>query len=256
MTTLFLVILGFLGGLVYALHTNRLTIQEVRAEGAQDFLNDRAEEYVQELLAGSYFGLMPKENILLYPKRSIEEKVLSKFPRVQKVSLELDPFKEQVLTLSLTERRENGVWCRALGEEKDCYFIDKEGYVFAPAPVYSDGVIFAYGGFIEEDPLGKQYLDKESLMKINSFVRAIESSADFEIEPVALEYVREGEYKLITSSGGYIFFSDTYGLQYAYDNLQVSLREEGVDMKTLEYIDIRIPNKVFYKHKEGESQEL
>lgn len=249
MSLFFVLVFGFIGGLVYGVHTERLEIHEVKVVGAQENLNTEVRTHVEEMLSGSYLGILPKQNIFLYPKSSIEREIFTQFPRIQKVSLELDPFKEQVLHISLSERREIGVWCKNVDEEAHCYFIDKEGYLFAPAPVYSDGVVFAYTGAIfEDDPLGEYYMNPEIFVKITAFVRAIENNPELSaLDPVSLEYVSDTEYKLHLASGGYIFFSDTYGLEYAYDNLQVTLREAPALLNSLEYIDIRIPDKVFYK---------
>ncbi len=237
-----------IGGLVYAFNTDMATIQRVRVIGAQEFVNRDVEKRVVSILAGSYFGLIPKENILLYPKREILQEISNTFPRLQDIQIELDPFKEQTLILSLIERRESGVWCREVELTEDCYFIDKEGYVFAPAPTYSDGVMFSYRGYIEGDPLGKQFLNTETVSKIQSFIRAIENSPQIKISPIGLEYLGPNEYKLQISNGSYILFSDSYGLSRAYDNLLISIKQGDIILEDLSYVDIRIPNKVFYRH--------
>ena len=241
------------GALVYGFNTNVLKIQNVVVRGGQEFVNKDVEEYAEQILAGAYLGMLSKQNILFYPKRQIKSEILNNFPRLKDISLELDPFKEQILDLRIAEREEDGVWCRKLGEELDCYFIDSEGYVFAPAPTYSDGVVFSYHGYIEGDPVGSQYIEGDALKNISAFIQAIKNNQDLnELQPIGLEYLNTNEYKLLLKDGSFVLFSDIYGIAYAYDNLVISMTKEEINLSEIEYIDIRIPNKVFYKHKDSE----
>jgi len=244
-----LFLVGLLALLVYGFNTNSFKIQQIIVEGGQPFVNQEIKESTEKILTDSYFGLISKQNILLYPKWEIKKSVLSKYPRIQEISFELDIFHDQILKIFITERQEYGVWCR----EQDCSFIDKDGYVFAPAPTYSEGIVFTYSGNIEGDPVGKQYLESELFKKINAFIRAIEANPKMiDLKPIALQYVDLNEYRLVLAGGGYVIFNEKNGLQNVYENLSLTIEQGDVDIGNLEYIDTRISNKVFYKHRLGD----
>ena len=241
------------GVLIYGFNTDILKIQNVVVHGGQEYVNKDVQRNVEKTLAGVYAGVLSKQNILFYPKNQIRKDVLDDFPRLKDISIELDPFRDQVLKLKISERVENGIWCRKQGEELDCYFIDEDGYVFAPAPTYSDGVVFSYYGYIEGEPVGSQYIESNILQNIKILISAIKNNPDLEsLQPIGFEYLASNEYKLLFQDGGYMLFNDTYGIEYAYDNLVVSMATENVELDKIEYIDIRIPNKVFYKHRDSE----
>lgn len=253
MSMFFLIIIGCVALLIYAFNTKYLEIQEVKVEGAQHVLNTQVQEYAENVLAGAYVGFIPKENILLYPKQEIEESIRSDFPRINDISLELDPFKERALYIALSERREVGVWCRRVGEnnEDECYFIDNKGYVFAQAPVYSGGAVFVYRGGIQDEPLGNHFLDPESFTKLHAFIHAIQKSSKLSVlEPIELEQVTDNKYQIHLQSGAYIFINEQQELEQIYDTLVTVVDKEDIVISDIEYIDLRIEDKVFYKHKE------
>jgi len=251
-----LMLIGISVGLfIYGFNTDSFKIQNVLVTGGQEFVNKEVGEYaMKNILAGSYFGVLPKQNILIYPKGEIRKKIKSGFPRIEDISFELDPFKKQVLNISIKEREEIGVWCRNMGEYSDCYFVDKNGYVFAPAPTYSEGVIFSYFGNIQGDPVGQSFADPVKFSELNVFVNTIENNSRLNFEPTGLEYTNPGEYKLFLRNGGHILFSDSYGLAYAYDNLILAASKKEITPENLDYLDLRIPNKVFYKTRQGSEQ--
>ena len=243
------------GLFIYGFNTDSFKIQNVLVTGGQEFVNKEVEEYTtSNILAGSYFGVLPKQNILIYPKGEIRKKIMNDFPRIEDISFELDPFKKQVLNISIKERQENGVWCRNMGEYLDCYFIDKNGYVFAPAPTYSEGVVFSYYGGIQGSPIGQNFIDTTKFVELNSLIEVIKNNNEINFEPTGLEYTNSGEYKLLLGGGGYVLFSDSYGLAYAYDNLILAASKKEITPDNLDYLDLRIPNKVFYKTRQGSEQ--
>ncbi|MCI5108776.1 MAG: hypothetical protein MRY49_02935 [Candidatus Pacebacteria bacterium] len=237
-----LIVLGF----IYLLNSNRLSIQKVEVSGSNEYLDNDVKEYVSLVLSGNYFGIFSKENIFLYPKREIYTSILERFPTIKDVSFELDPFESQILYISLTERRENALWCK---NTEDCYFMDRTGYIFDKAPTYSPGIVFFYLGGIEGNPIGRQFLSEEDLTRINSFIQAIKNHPDLaSLLPVGVEVISP-DLSVLLSGGGKIVIGDVSRLSDAFDNLLLSVLERGLEVENLEYIDLRIENKVFFKHK-------
>lgn len=248
MTLLFLLIVSVVGGLVYAMNTGRLQIKEVSVEGVSPPLAERMEDEATRFLAGSYFGIVPKQNVLLYPKSSLLAHVADTFPRLEELGVELDIFSTQTLYIQAKERREDGLWCTQ-DEEQECYFIDKTGYVFAHAPQYSEGVMFVYYGDIEGDPLRQQYITQDAFTRLGAFIRAFETHPEFEsVIPIALEALPDDEYKLYLTGGSYVLFNDSYGLENAFQNIVVALNKDVFELHSVQYVDIRLPDKIFYKN--------
>lgn len=235
------IIVGFL---VLGFNSNKFKIQEIVVQGGHDFVNQEISSYSDGFLSRKYFGLIPKRNILLYPKWGLKKALLGNFPRVKEVSFELDPFKKQVLNIYVTEREEYALWCR----NDDCYFLDRKGYVFDEAPVFFEDRDFRYGGGIESNPVGKVYLGLDEFKKIDALVKAFMVSPElssFEIS--SLDYLGGGEYKVLSKNGSFILFNAGFGLEKVYENLVLAIEKSEIDLGNIEYIDIRLPGKVFYK---------
>lgn len=245
MFLLFSILIIFIAASFFAINSQKFSIQSVSVYGGNEVLNNEVKDYVQGILSESYYGFFSKGNILIYPKREIYRNILLGFPTVKSLSFELEPFKDQNLIINIDERVENGVWCK----EDKCYFMDRTGYIFADAPTFSDGFVFSYRGVIIGNPIGQQFLSEGDISKISSFIQAIKNHPDLSIlDPIGVE-VEENDTKVSLSGGGKVLISNTYELQNAFDNLLISFLEKDINVSLLDYIDLRISDKVFYKHK-------
>ena len=66
---------------------------------------------VEQQLAGKYFGLFPKTNLLFYPKKNIENELENQFKRLENINLSIK--NNKILEVSVDERTPEYLWCGA-----------------------------------------------------------------------------------------------------------------------------------------------
>ena len=248
-----LLILAIIFGCIYVLRLNYLQIQEVYVEGEYTSLSTRVSEDVGSVLEGKYLWLIPKTNIFLYPKSNIEDALSLNYPEIEKYSIELDIFHTKTLKITVKERQEIGVWCRYVSEKEECYFIDNSGYVFEKSPNYSDGVLMKYSGRIQGEPLGAQYVPRETFQKIISFVNAVNAKSDaYMLRITGLNFEKDSNLTFRLQNGGSLFVDLNTGLTQTFENVSILLSQDSFlyeieDGSFIDYVDARLPGKVFYK---------
>lgn len=199
---------------------------------------------VENFLDGYYFWIIPRANTFIYPRRTIEETLLVKFPKFKSVDLDVT---DQTLSISVDERAPFALYCIS-----ECYFLDEEGLIFALAPSFSGGVYLVYTTENPiENPLGKRLETVEEFKRLSKF---IETLAVLNIYPVALE-IRAREYGLFLPNGGQIIWRKEADLNLIRSNLEAflsndSIKAQGNFLDKVRSLDLRTEDKVFYKFRD------
>ena len=260
---IFLIFATFLvifASLAYVSRLEQLNIREIRITGNKVVEGEVIKEIVEEKIAGYYLWLVPKTNILLYPKNNIKTELQEKFRRLKNINLSVASNK--VLGVTVTEREGLFIWCGdqlpEASTENKCYFVDENGYIFAEAPYFSGEVYFKFYAPIDgtsDDPTGS-YLLNGNFEKIILFKNALETMG---LKPVALYAKDNNEIKLYLSKGKSlsmgpeIIFTIDADLENLAENLETALSTEPLlsnfknKYSSLEYIDLRYGNKVYYR---------
>lgn len=233
-----------------------LHISEVRVEGAQVVTSEEISRNVLETLRGRYLWLIPKANAALLPRTQVRKNLEQEFPRLRSISLSLDG--RQALAVTVTERKPFALYCPSVEKPKDasaCFFLDENGFIFDEAPAFSGAVYFVYASEAPlTSPKGTFFLETERFQELSTFVAAL-SRLGF--EPLVLK-VGEKEATLTVSSGAKVVWNLKDDSALLYSNLESLLATEEIkkDAKFLERVrvlDLRTPNKVFYRFQENES---
>ncbi|HEV7702570.1 MAG TPA: hypothetical protein VGO63_03985, partial [Candidatus Paceibacterota bacterium] len=144
-TVLFLLLVA---GLSYVSRIKRLSIADIAVTGNVVIDTETIKAEVDKELAGKYFWLFPRRNILLYPKNKIKRNLAKQYKRLTDISVSVGS--GQTMMISVSERNPEYTWCRTApvgGNGKEtCYFLDKEGYIFDQAPYFSGEVYFKFYG--------------------------------------------------------------------------------------------------------------
>ncbi len=223
-----------------------LRIKNIEIRGNSTLGNGEITSAVSGFLREKYFLIIPKDNILIFPKEEISVELMKKFDRIEKIKV-IGVFPDSI-SINITERNPTALFCgknfpRSLTSgELVCFFVDENGMVFEKAPLFSDNVYVKFYN-------GK----KDGLKKINKFkdlMKFIEAALNggVKIRKIVLE--KEGLKKIYTSEGWYIMLNEGDNFQTAFENLKLALEEKIKDnRKYLEYIDLRFGNKLFYKYR-------
>ncbi len=213
-----------------------LNIKKIIFEGNEFTKTSKLFDITEGEMKGKYFLLFSKRNFLLYPKKEIEEKILDEFPRIKSINFDLG-LKE--INIFVEERKPFALWC-----EKgiaNCFLIDDNSYIFAKS--LGDNYFRYYKELGEGDFLRKNVFEIEKFVNIKSFVKFINGLA---LNPYKLVYL-ESQSEIYFNDGSKIIFGNDQDVKEITNNLQSILDMEDFNLESVEYIDLRFGNKVFYK---------
>jgi hypothetical protein len=264
-----IVTLIFLGTLAYISNLKSLNITEIEIACNKVIDTEILKTAIEQQISGKYFWVFPKTNVLYYFKNSIKNELRDKFKRIKDIDLAIKDNK--VLFVSLTERAPEYTWCGierskesnpTTGDQK-CYFLDEGGYIFDEAPYFSGEVYFEFYGtpegidLVEAKPLGL-YFAKNNFKQLVSLKNTL---IGLDFKPTAL-FVKEKEGEFLLSSSATpnvnpkIFFNLSADYQKTEENLDAAVSTEPLKSalkekySSLQYIDLRFDNRVYYKFDE------
>ncbi len=254
---LLLLFLSFLTGFaIWLSRESRFEISRIIVSGTRSLSAAAIESLVREEISGTYMGLFPKSNALLLPRQSIETSLKGYFSELQSVDINL--LTSTSLEVAISERLPEYLWCRAqsiLDAPEECFSMDRTGFVFAPAPPQKnqrDQSLFRFYGFLDhmKDPIGGVYLSKRRLGEILSFLAALKGN-----NLAAISFLRndEGEYRVELVRGPELILREDTDFKEVLQNIDLLKSDEKFkavfreDLIPLLYIDLRLPNKVFFK---------
>ena len=259
----FLLLICFVLFLSWLSKISSLQVENIEVSGNLTVLKDEIIGSVKTETSAKYFMLFSKNSVFLYPKKSIEKKLLDDFKKIDKLSIKSKGFK--TLIINITERKPNSLWCFSESEDGNvrknensgsCYFLDKEGVVFSEAPDFSGGGAFLrYYGLLDgaEQPVGRIYLPGGKFKEVSRFVSSLENLG---ISPAGFRAESENNYEIYLKNGVKIIFDDKQPFDKTLENIESILSE--VDFKgdysannhpKINYVDMRFGNKIFYKTK-------
>ena len=260
-------LLAVLFGLVFYSRSEKLNIQNVEISGNKTIENKIIEETAKNIMAGYYFGFVPKTNFLFYPKKEIRNDLAYKFKILKDISFNLKNL--QTLEITLAEREAKYTWCGITPElavkppsslggltanDQPCYFMDEDGYIFDGAPYFSGTVYFKFYG----PQSSGSYFFKQNFKQLIAFKDIL---LGLGLKPVTLYVTSNGDVEIFLSKGASsrstveskIIFKLEADLQNVIENLEAALNTEPLKSKfknkysSLLYIDLRFGNKVYDK---------
>jgi len=183
------------------------------------------------------------KNIFLFTKKKIKEDLIKKIPLIADLEIKKDIFAGKI-KLKIQERDRLGIVC----QEESCFYIDSLGFLFEDAPQTSGSLILLIKDFTEREFfIGKKIFEENqigsiSFIKENLFLETGIKVLDFNILFFPLT-----ELKVVTNEGWYILFDLERDIQKQLLSLKAVLKEKIQEREGLEYIDLRIENRVYYK---------
>lgn len=238
-------------------------------ETAANFQND--EVFNQKLISdfkafftahskiNSFLGV---DNILTWNEKSIPDDYLIKnYPQIAEFKMEKD-YIERSVEVSLTKRQKLGVWCKMDKIQEgaatstasnglvspDCFWFDKEGVAFAEAPAAEGNLIYKINDFSGRPlELGDSVLEKKFLTNLIKIFEVLEK-ADLKAESLRLENLALQEIIAEPVAG----FSPKIYFSLKSDpifGLSALTSFKNIDLAKIDYIDLRVPNRAYYKLK-------
>jgi cell division septal protein FtsQ len=214
--------------------------KEIIVKG-ENILNGREiQEEIKENLERKLLFLKTK-NIFLIDKKEIEEKIKRRFNMISKAKISLKL--PQTIEVYVEERIPVAIVCNEI-----CYFLDKEGVVFANKDQETSNFlkIFLKGKEVLkiQDKIEKKILDS-----IFEFKDKLKEEFNIEVEKV--EFFSPEKLIFFTNEGWQIIVNITDDLNWQFVKLRVLLeREIPADRrKNLDYVELRFDNLAPFKYK-------
>ncbi|MFA7191932.1 MAG: hypothetical protein WC089_01360 [Candidatus Paceibacterota bacterium] len=248
-------------GLSFLSGYRKMTINQVDVIGTKILGEDEVRNFVNDKISGKYLYIFQRKNSFIYPQDSIYDGLLSRFTRIEKLSLNVKNV--NTLEVIIKERSGSHMWCgakvpeSALDQGENCYFVNDEGYIFDKAPYVSGNLYFKYYAPLSDNKsvLGSQMINSDLF---RSFVRLVEDVKSANLDPTYLVYEEDDTVSLYlkhkdgATNPRIIFKKDTDMKKVGEDIVTAMSQKEFKDeitgkYDTLLYIDMRFNNKVFYK---------
>lgn len=238
---IFIIPLFVLVGIGYLLFLSPVfKIKEIAISGSQDISPD---EIRNNLIC---------DNIIFVTSGSIKNQLLEKFPEILDLKVRKNLFKG-ILEVNIQEREIVGILCKedpafAEATAGTCFYFDKEGIVFKMAPNTSGSLITSIKDYSGKDfklgdsILDKNFIDNVLVIRDNLLQKMGIKVFSFDIESYPTEKLR-----VVTGESWYILFSLQRDIKSQLLALKVALDEKIQNRMSLEYVDLRIENRIYYK---------
>lgn len=238
-----------IGGLVFTLRLPSLQVTSVEVVGASTLATEDLRASIDREMDGSYLLVVPRSSIFLYPKRSIENALSEQYPKLRSVGVRFKDFGS--IAVSVSEREPSALWCGASSADaRQCYFMDAQGLLYAPAPSFSGPVYVSYYGALSSDvPLRASFLGEDRFASLAALVATLGK----EDSPVSVEITPEKDVIVTFLSGSQLIFAladAPEGILARLSAARASDALAGVSPEDISYIDLRFGNKLYYRLKE------
>lgn len=244
----------FLGGIVALFCLPRFKVAAISFVGLDSLKEEDLKREISRVLGGKFYGILPYENILMVPCRKVSSVLLEKFPLLRSVSV-IREF-PRTLLVKAEEREAEALWCPGISStstafgEGECAYVDSEGFIFRPAPVFS-GTIFLrfFDERNEPSAVGREILDRMEFGKLAVLIVKM-TGKDLDVTKVILK--EDGVYEMYFGEGWYVLLNDKNEPEEAFSNLELVLSTTIKEKRPqLDYIDLRFGKKVFFKLKDS-----
>lgn len=250
-------LLSFLGVTIYVLFLSHfLSITNIKIIGTEKIDSAAIERTTRASLAGGYFNILPKNNIILLQKDKISRILMDNFKLIEK--LEIKKYFPDTLVISIKEK--NPMLILSSGGQE--YVIDDLGVAYEKADFESDFLRENKLLTLEDSSGRKISIEKETLSPdyikfILDVKDRLKSYLDIETSPtVKISNIASGDITMETDDGWKINLNAEVGADKEVEMLKVVLdnKIEKEKRGELEYIDLRTDNKVYYKFKNAEQK--
>lgn len=227
------------------------TIRNVEVFGTVSVSSEKIASTTSTFLSGRYFLTVPKNNILFYPKRAIEERLAESFPELASVAVGFKDF--TTIGVRVVERAPVALWCAPQADDdstgEHCYFVEASGLIFSLAS--TTGSLTRFSTPLHRDtPLGQQVLPES---RFKEFSRFAEKLAEIGFPVSAFRARSDGDSDVALYNKVRLIVGKDASFDEAFGNFLTVLSEEVMGeisgLSQVDYIDLRFGNKVFYKLK-------
>lgn len=237
-----------------------LKIKQVAVTGTQVVDPRSAGELASQILNRRAFFIFPRNHLAWYPAGEITAALQREFPRL--LAVKMSAGLDHRLEIAVEERTPLLLLCSPLAEASKCHFVDQTGLAYTRAPLFSPGVFLKWQATttatsspfrVAEAPAVRRLLDTKRLFELaleEVWPRRFRINEVESLPAGDYAFIISPRYRLATSSSWRALIDHERPAPELADNLLTALEAVAAGTTTadtLEYVDLRFGEKVFYK---------
>jgi hypothetical protein len=239
-------------GIIFSLRYHKFQIQTIAVQGAFVIVPQDVQDFVKKDLEGKYLKIIPKASIFLLREKTLRGKIAQQFPYAQTINIKRTSMSS--IAIDITEYKGVYLWC--IETDADCYFMNKNGLVFSPAPYFSGSAyikIFGPGEYGDKKDFPFVPLDANQFVLVDSVSDILQT---VDIHPIAFHFDEEHSLAISFVHNGAtatLFVDPSKDVRVQIDALASAMNTSALsdlyanETKKLEYLDTRFDSKVVYK---------
>jgi hypothetical protein len=232
-------------------------ISKIKVVGTLKIDISSIEKDVFDELLDDYAFYIPKSNTFFYPKEKIENKLLRLHKEIDTVSIRREGLSG--ILININERKAEALICNGFFDEdnegRECFSVDKDGYVFEKSPFLFEEIFTRYyfNSMDNKIILGTYFIDIDLFKQLQKFTKTIQEK---NISTNGILIGEDGQYELYIKnpdlSDCIVYFDDRVPFDKTAENLIAfwnnSQNNSGNIKKQVnyDYINLRFGNNIFY----------
>lgn len=238
------------GGSCYLfIFSSYFQIREIQISGNKEIRTQDLQELVENKINQKLLFYQIK-NIFLVNSEDIKKTITDGFPKIAEVNLKRK-FPNSLI-VEAKEREPIFIWCK---DSSPCFYLDKEGIIFEEVSGDSPGLLKIKSPGIEGFKLGSRIIEKETMIILEEIQSKLRDNLRISIKEISIS---GGKIIVQTEKSWQIYFDLNENPDQEILNLSQVLEKEISPEKreSLEYIDLRFGNRVYYKFRGSGTQSI
>lgn len=232
---LFLLLALLLVGIFYlAAYSSVFKVKDIVIENNKFLTNDQILIGLRQRVLGTSFGGQAGfENLLAWPSGTIE----ISDPAILNVNIEKE-WLSRTIKVDVNERQRFAIWCTS--QESNCYWIDRQGFVFADAPVTEGSLVFTIFDLSDESLFPGSRVEEDRF--VGNLISVLENfyKTGFEVKKITFD--KELEELHIETIDGPVFWFGT-----RFDSAKNLHLIKSMDLKKIGRVDLTVEDKMYIK---------
>jgi len=249
----------FLGVVVYILFfSSFLSITTFKVADSNYVVEDDILDMIVPATDGKILGIVNKNNLFLTSKNKIRKDILEKFRQIRDVEV------RKKFPSELDVRIEERVPTMLFRGSAEWFILDENAVAYDTANPEAEEIkkydlpsLSDMDG--KEITIGDSVLNAEYMRYVLDLKKKMKSDTEVEIEnDLQTPSLISKDIRVKAKEGWGIYFNENINVDKEIETLNVVLESkiEKSQRPDLEYIDLRIDNKVYYKFREGTPEEI
>jgi len=254
---IFVVVL-FVGGVAYMLlGSSLLRVRQFDTQGTKRVDKNNIIKVIEQEINGNIMTYIQKNNYFFVNNNKIVESILAD-KRIKNVQI-TKKFPDKMI-IEIEEYDKVAIWCTDMTMQT-CFVLD--GDTVIKQVMMKDAIVTENDHFIivdethREVSIGERVMAADYIKKIEALGSELVYVLNVEIkQPSTVASRGSNEVRFMTDEGWYIIVDLAHELDEIFDIAKLFVKKVDLPSRRpdLEYVDMRFPEKIFYKMKEGVEQ--